>query len=96
MPDLWGAYPECRKLKLNATSSVGPKSNVYVADADIANLDHVYGPKKESLEVDGVQIHMEKIQYQKSQREVVEKGFKWWIKKCQQPLIFQNSKKKTH
>ena len=34
-----GAYPECRKLKLNATSSVGPKSNVYVADADIANLD---------------------------------------------------------
>ena len=34
-----GAYPACRKLKIKANSSVGPKSNVYVADADIANLD---------------------------------------------------------
>ena len=33
-----GAYPKCRKLKIKSTSSVGPKSNVYVADSDIANL----------------------------------------------------------
>ena len=34
-----GAYPECRKLNIKSSSSTGPKSGVYVANADIANLN---------------------------------------------------------
>ena len=34
-----GAYPKCRVLNLESNSTTGPSSGVYVADADIANLD---------------------------------------------------------
>tara|TARA_B100000035_G_C21007774_1_gene558126 strand:- start:543 stop:1376 length:834 start_codon:yes stop_codon:yes gene_type:complete len=34
-----GAYPKCRKLNIKSNSSTGPKSGVYVADSDIANLN---------------------------------------------------------